>query len=596
MRFFRSASLRKRLPAAAGFFRTVAAVVFLLAAFGAQADQTNRGPVLVPIEGVRSFPEATEPLAIQHACAQDPADLQRFFRERGRKFFPSLIRRAHGYAACHIYYEPTLEGFRAARDDLPIRGLYATVHPLSFIVGRKPMGDSWDVVDAVTAHLPEAIDLTISVGGEYPEIAWRAAAERRFGASNRAVRVRASGAEVHPWSQDHFKAGHADGEMRALVPRRLFEGRSGDGETFRPLLDELRKESFQISKLSWEGGDLQFIEHPKFPGETLLAHGGSAREYWGSELAPGEYSYVLASEFGADHVLNLSSIGPHVDYLVAFLPADKIALVSQPVRNDSRLVESAVAALIDVYGDNSPARLRALAGFLATWNQDIYANSDYLQTEIDAIRRDLESAHPNVDMRVVDKLLDYADRTCPGAERACIDEEYAPAVFEADPDLLRAVADGAADLWMASRLTSRLLGLVESQLAGAPQWKDAELNRAAAELRKMGFEVIRAPYLAAPAVASEWVGIGYVNSLTSGRTLFVPSFGLRKFEDRLYRDLGRKLRNRYQIVPVDARSSLAENGGVHCVFGIVRGLPEQAPADGPGPGIGAALATFPRGR
>ncbi len=537
---------------------------------GADADDRV---TLVPIPDIRAFPEATEPLAIRRACAKTEADLERFFTARGRNFFSSLVKRFDGYPACHVYYEPTLEGFRAAPDNLPIRKLYVTVDPLGFIVGRKPIGDSWDVVESIVPRLPEAIDLTISVGGVFPEQSWRDAAARHFAGSRRTIQVRASGSkDAHPWSQDHLKAGHVGDELRVLVPRRLYEGRSSDGDTFRPLLDELVKESFVASKLSWEGGDLQVIANPKNPAQTILIHGGSAREYWGEELDPAEYSYVLATEFGADETVDLSSLGPHADYLVALLPGDDIAVVSQSVHNEPRVVESAVAALVELYGKRSPPRLRSLAAFLSTWNRDVSGNSPYLQAQVDAIRRDLPAVAPEVDEQVVSKLMAYADRTCPGPERSCINEEYAATVFEADPKLLRDAADGAAGVLLEQKLAPRLLGLVEGQLAASPRWKPAELDQVAGQLRKLGFRVVRLPHLDAPSVASEWPGVSYVNLLAFDRTLFVPSFGLGKFEERVYSDLRRKLGGKYEVVPVNARSGLSDNGGIHCVFGIVRDL------------------------
>jgi agmatine/peptidylarginine deiminase len=143
-------------------------------------------------------------------------------------------------------------------------------------------------------------------------------------------------------------------------------------------------------------------------------------------------------------------------------------------------------------------------------------------------------------------------------------------VFERAPDLLRRVADQVVKVKLESELGPRLLALAESQLADVKPWKLAEMNRVAARLQKLGFNVVRIPYAAAPAQGSTWPGVGYANMLVHERKLFVPSLGLGEFETRLYENLGKKLRNRYEVIPVDARSGLVGNGGVHCVFGIVR--------------------------
>jgi agmatine/peptidylarginine deiminase len=54
------------------------------------------------------------------------------------------------------------------------------------------------------------------------------------------------------------------------------------------------------------------------------------------------------------------------------------------------------------------------------------------------------------------------------------------------------------------------------------------------------------------------------------RRLFVPTFGLGEVEETFIEKLRTDLNGAYDIVPVDARTSLINNGGVHCVFGIVR--------------------------
>jgi hypothetical protein len=514
----------------------------LLASVCLHAAETAQ-VALLPIEGVRAF----------------------------LRFDPGLVKSLKPHPACHIFYEPTLNGFRASADNAPIRELNVSVNPMSFVVGRSPVGDSWNIADAILRRLPQSIALTISIDGNFPPQVWREAAERRFPAGERPVRPRASGTRVaHPWSQDHLKAGYVGDELRILVPRRLFEGRGSDGDVYRPLLAELVKDRFVPSKLSWEGGDLQFVADPRDPSRTLLFHGGAARDYWGAMLNPADYSYVLAAEFGADEAVDLSSVGPHADYLVAFLPQDGTALVSQTVQSDPQLIESAVKALAEIYGERSPARLRALAGRLADWDRDIHAYTDFLRAEFSAIGRDLRGIAPDSDRKVGEELAEYAEQYCPGSQQECITEPHAPEVFERAPDLLRRVADQVVKVKLESELGPRLLALAESQLADVKPWKLAEMNRVAARLQKLGFNVVRIPYAAAPAQGSTWPGVGYANMLVHERKLFVPSLGLGEFETRLYENLGKKLRNRYEVIPVDARSGLVGNGGVHCVFGIVR--------------------------
>lgn len=147
------------------------------------------------------------------------------------------------------------------------------------------------------------------------------------------------GINTHPWAQDYIKSGSVNGELRILVPRRIFEGRQEDGEIHQPLLDGLRGERFVRSKLSWEGGDLLFVKHPQAPATNILVYGGSARAYWGAELPTEDYEWVLKTEFGADVGVGLPEASAHIDYIFSFLPGEPVVLVSQAVRQYARADE-----------------------------------------------------------------------------------------------------------------------------------------------------------------------------------------------------------------------------------------------------------------
>jgi agmatine/peptidylarginine deiminase len=90
------------------------------------------------------------------------------------------------------------------------------------------------------------------------------------------------------------------------------------------------------------------------------------------------------------------------------------------------------------------------------------------------------------------------------------------------------------------------------------------------EIERLGFKVVRVPYLVSLDPNSVWPGVSYVNSLATDGLLFVPTFGLPQFEEQILADLTKRLRGLYQVIPVDSRYNLTYNGGVHCTFGIVR--------------------------
>ena len=508
------------------------------------------------------------------ACGESGEAVARVLRERGATFFPALLRPWMGHPACHIVYEPALPGFRAAPDDLPVTGLRLGVDPVGFIGGRKPVGDTLDIARAVLPRLRRPLDVTLTVHGDFPPGLWDEAVERHFGATRHRISVRAGEvSQTHPWAQDYIKAGQAAGRGLLMTPRRLYEGRPEEGELYRPLLEGLQRDGAVASRLSWDGGDVQFVRLPGRPDQLLLAHGGASRDYWGGDLTRLEHSFVLATEFGADQILDLSAIGPHADYLVAFLPLDGVALVSEPVHADALLFESATRELLAFIGRARAPRLGRLVDLLDRWDRDLAASRARLQTELAAVRLELGALEPAVDEQELQELFAHADRICPGAE------ECAAEMFAADPELLRRAADMSADVKAHLELVPALLALMEAQLGPPPRDRIRLLDEAAEDLRGLGFRVIRVPYLNAPALEDLWPGVAYVNFLAVGRDLFVPQLGLGDYESAALDALGQALGRAYRLTPVHARAAVLGNGGVHCAFGIIRGRDRRRPTD-----------------
>ena len=109
-----------------------------------------------------------------------------------------------------------------------------------------------------------------------------------------------SATDSNPWVQDYVKSGKVNGETRVLLPRRLLEGSAEYGERFCSFLDELTSGTFVRSKLSWEGGDIQFMNHPRFPDETILFYGDTAN-------APMIEQCPINMECEVQHILDLGS-------------------------------------------------------------------------------------------------------------------------------------------------------------------------------------------------------------------------------------------------------------------------------------------------
>ena len=538
-------------------------VVWLLGAGLATAAANVQ---IAPLSKPSAFAEATDPDALAYACADDSAALSQFFAGKQLPFESGLVRRRGAFAACHVYYEPTLKGFRASRDNAKIQSLYIAADPLSFFLRGDLAGYSLDIAKSVLSRLPRPIDVRLSVAGDFDESLWTPAAVTHFAGYPHEFSFFHSGtAESHPWTQDHIKAGELNGQLRILIPRRLYEGRQEDGEMTKGLLSRLEQERFVRSKLSWEGGGMQFVADPRDPSKTIMALGGGMR-YWGEELSQREYAYVLRVEFGADEVLDLSAIGPHADYLVAFLPADNTALVSAMVRQSGEAARAAAFALLDSFGDEKPAAVRRLASLLAEWPAVLSDRPPPIMTAITDARKALDNLAPEADQELDVLVNRYVAQHCPENPAVCFDGSQANRLFQADPELARRTASRSAVEAVNASLRPMLLDLIEAQTSIAAWEEEPLLEDAVRQLQQFGFRTVRVPHLS----GGEGASVSYVNSLLFDRRLFVPSLGLGGYEERLFAKLKNDLGGRYEILPVNARTVLSMDGGVHCVFGIIR--------------------------
>jgi hypothetical protein len=532
------------------------------------------GVTITPLSQPSAFADATDADAIAFACAADSAALSQFFAENKLPFESAMVRPRGASAACHVYYEPTLKGFRASRDNEKIRGLYAAIDPLSFFLRGDLPGYSLDIAKSVLSRLPRPVDVRLSVSGNYDQSLWTPTAEIHFaGSPNRFSFFDSGTSEPHPWAQDHIKAGHLNGQLRVLIPRRLFEGRQEDGELTKGMLSRLEQERFVRSKLSWDGGGVQFVADPKDPSKTIMAVGGGMR-YWGEELSQQEFAYVLRVEFGADKVLDLSAIGPHADYLVAFLPEDNTVLVSNMVRRSGEAARAAAFALLDSFGDEKPAPIRRLASLLAEWPAVLSDRPPQIMAAIAEARRTLGNLAPESDRELDGLMEQYVARHCPANPAVCFEGVQANRLLQTDPELARRAAGRSAVEAVNSKLRPMLLDLIEAQTSIAAWREEPLLEDAVRQLEQFGFRTVRVPHLS----GGEGTSVSYVNSLLFDRRLFVPSLGLGGYEERLFAKLKNDLGGRYEILPVNARTALALDGGVHCVFGIIREVGGPVPA------------------
>ena len=185
---------------------------------------------------------------------------------------------------------------------------------------------------------------------------------------------------ARPWRRPDVLVGPGLAESRErpaagptiLVPRRIFEGKPENGFAFAPMLDRFAsREGVARSRLSGEGGDLQFARDPRDPSRLVLFYGSFAKPYWAETLSSGEFEYVLCVEFGADRAVDLGGVAPHVDYFVSLLPRAGMALVGVPVSGDLAVARAALDALLARIAGPKPEVLVELRDQLSSPSPDL---------------------------------------------------------------------------------------------------------------------------------------------------------------------------------------------------------------------------------
>jgi hypothetical protein len=541
--------------------------------------EPHAGVELQPVPSRAGYETATAPGALQVACSAEIPALESFFAARDVPFVARLVKK-QGRQSCHVFYEPTTAGFRVTPENFAVKELFFDVETLSFLALRSErFGDALDITKTILEKASRPLDVTIGVALTQDHELYSRALAFHFPKSRHRIRLRNYAVESsNPWVQDYLKAGHAGGKERILVTRRLFEGRATDGDLFRPMLDQLNEERFVRSKLSWEGGDLQFVADPGDPARTILFYGDSARGYWGDSLSGAEYEYVLRLEFGADDAVDLTKLAPHVDYFVAFLARENIALVSQPVTENYDVIRSALDILIKHYDSAVPAELTALSSLFSDRQRAFVDELGAVRKLVDRAKKNSPDWPKIEDGPLAYELGEYVTSNCSEAPDECLIGSSLGRLLHTNLPLARRWFSEALRSRTHDQLVPRLLSVIESQLPGFRIETQNGIDAAVASLEKLGFRVVRVPRMGGDrALAVPWSGISYANAVLIDKQFFVPEFGLGQPEQKFFDDLRAKLPSGYEVVPVYARHMMLFNGGTHCVLAIVRDVPGKTP-------------------
>lgn len=504
---------------------------------------------------------------MRRACSASTGELRALFDREGVPFRSDLVHHAGG-KDCHLFYRPTVPGFRAAPDDDPIREILFDSDPLLYLATKRNHGETVGAMREVLRRIARPLEVGLLIHRVHDPGAYEKATRQSFGDTPHRISLLDRGVERNFWwVQDYLKSGAAPRGPSLLVPYRLFEGSPETGEAFEPLLARLsRQERAVRSRLSWEGGDLQFTRDPRDPRRLVLYYGSFAKAYWGEGLTPAEFEYVLSLEFGADRAVDLSGLAPHVDYLVSFLPRGKAALVSVPASGDLAVARAAAAALAAEFGDAEPATLAELRRDLSPPAPDL----GRVRGILERARRQQSGWAFRLDPALPDRMKALVARACPGQDD-CFSRPHQLRLLEADPDLFESWVHAVQRSRDEQTTITAYLDLVESQVDPVPDEYARRLAGRIRELEAIGFRVVRVPaYRVDLRSPRAWPGISYVNALVVDEQVFLPRFGLGAVEDELFRSVGTQLAPAYRVVAIDARRVLIRNGGLHCLAGLVR--------------------------
>jgi len=538
--------------------------VAVAAAPGSRADDI----VFERVPPSAQWTEAVEPGALRLACARGDQDLEALFEREGLPFRREVLRREPA-RVCHIFYRPTVPGFRAAPDDDPVSGILFDTDPVLYLAaGSRNRGEPVGVMRELLRRIPRPLAVSILVHRVHDPTAYEKATRANFGGTPHRVTLLDRGApRTFWWVQDWLKAGTSGRGPTILVSRRIFEGRPENGEAWAPLLARFAGQDGAVrSRLSWEGGDLQFTRDPRDPRRLVLFYGSFAKPYWAEALTPREFEYVLGLEFGADRAVDLGGLAPHVDYFASFVPRAGLVLVGLPASGDRAVARAAVDALLSRIAGDKPEPLVELRDALSSPRSDL----GRARAALDRARRESLRWQLAVDPTLPGRMRSLVAQVCPGGGD-CLSPANQLRLIESDPDTFESWVHATQSARDEPAVITAHLDVVEGQLDPVPETLRRRALEKIGELEAMGFRVVRVPAFRVDLLRPrDWPGISHVNALVVDEQIFVPRFGLGEVEDRLLRDVAAQLPAGYAIVPIDAQQVLIRNGGLHCLAGVVR--------------------------
>lgn len=555
--------------------------------------QQVRAPLWVkiaaePTSRPKEYVDTAEDGALKLACFSSESELEKFFLKQEAPFQKRLVRRV-SEKFCHIYYEPTLPGFKASSESGKVTGLVFNFQSLPFLIrSDRNHGDAIAIARAVLRKIPRSLDVVISIPKDYTEDLYKQSLEFHFGSTKHNFELQESGLRPNTaesllaggsWPQDYLKPGHANGERKTLVARKFYE--NGEG-----VQDSFKDSQFVRSKLSFQGGDLFIVDHPK-TGQRILLHGNAARDLWGKNLSSDEAGYILMREFGADNAIDFSGVTAHLDYLVSFIPQHRIAILSIPQAGNRRVACSALKSLLDYIGHSAhaPIETRRLNEMLcsrgltlddtkvkdqlAKQKAELEANNDVWKGEHS--ERNSASLKELTERKVAEAANSILKELSPQRLESFTQDLFSKKSLEAmirsrDKFALEYVDTGLLYNQIHNRLFDSYQAILEGQFEPGEEKNVATVQTYKQRLIEMGYQIVEVPLIS----QGKWSGLSLTNSLLIDDQLFVPVYGLDVETDHIAA-LQEKIKHTgIKVVGVPATRSIESNGGVHCQVAIIR--------------------------
>ena len=234
-------------------------IVHLLGYVGAVLSATTaqaREP-RVDFERVR-LTDQVQDSGVTRACAIGYRNLKAYFDGHGVVFDSGIVT-SHKLRYCHLYYEPTIKGFRSDASDDPVTDVFYDVASAEAATWAETFRQQSDT----------AVSLIPVTRMTMNDQHWRSA----------------------------LVSGQLDGS-RYLLGAKLD---LGPANTNLPQAAAVRSVR---SKLSWNAADLIVARDPRDPGRTILFYGDDVRHALG-HIRDEERAYLLRVEFGVDAALPL---------------------------------------------------------------------------------------------------------------------------------------------------------------------------------------------------------------------------------------------------------------------------------------------------